>query len=37
VGVPTGYVIYSIAFCVLSFVIGAMIFKRFEASVVKKL
>ena len=36
-GVPSGYVIYSVAFCVLSFVVGAMIFKRFEATVVKKL
>ena len=37
VGIRPGYVIYSITFCLLSFLLGAMIFKRFEATVVKKL
>lgn len=31
------YVVYSVAFCLLSFVLGSMIFKRFEAIVVKEL
>lgn len=31
------YVIYSTVFCISSLIIGAMVFKRFEAEVVKKL
>jgi lipopolysaccharide transport system permease protein len=31
------YVIYSVAFCLFTFLIGAAIFKRFESEVVKKL
>lgn len=37
VGISDGYVLYSIAFCVLSFLLGTMVFKKFEATVVKKL
>jgi lipopolysaccharide transport system permease protein len=37
IGVDSGYVIYSVAWCVAAFLIGSMIFKRFEATVVKKL
>lgn len=38
-GLPMGrgFIVFSIACCVLSFLVGSMIFKRFEASVVKKL
>jgi lipopolysaccharide transport system permease protein len=36
-GIDGGHVLYSVAFCVLSFLLGSMIFKRFEAGVVKKL
>ena len=36
-GLAPGWVLYSVAFCVLSFLIGTMIFKRFEADVVKKI
>jgi ABC-2 type transport system permease protein len=35
--VSTSVVIYSVVFCALSLVIGAMVFKRYEAIVVKKL
>lgn len=31
------YITYSVAFCVLSFILGSMVFKRFEGSVIKKL
>jgi lipopolysaccharide transport system permease protein len=37
VHVSTSVVIYSVTFCVLSLLIGAMVFKRYEAMVVKKL
>ncbi len=37
VNIGPGYVAYSIGFCILSFLVGSMIFKRFEAAVVKKL
>jgi ABC-type polysaccharide/polyol phosphate export permease len=36
-GISAGFVAYSVAACVMSFVIGAMVFKRFESRVVKKL
>ncbi|HWM88824.1 MAG TPA: ABC transporter permease [Kofleriaceae bacterium] len=36
-GVGNGHVLYSVTFCLLSFLLGAMIFKRFEGSVIKKL
>jgi ABC-type polysaccharide/polyol phosphate export permease len=36
-GISDGYVIYSVAFCVLSLLIGSMVFKKFEGTVVKKL
>ena len=36
-GVEPEYVAYSVAFCVVSCFLGAMIFKRFEAGVVKKI
>jgi len=36
-GIDFSYVLYSVMFCWLSFFVGAMIFKRFEAGVVKKL
>lgn len=36
-GIPSGYVAYSVATCILSFLVGAMVFKRFEAKVVKRL
>jgi ABC-type polysaccharide/polyol phosphate export permease len=36
-GIEAPYVAYSIAFCLIAFVLGAMIFKRYEARVVKKL
>tara|TARA_B100001971_G_C18166323_1_gene524411 strand:- start:488 stop:1258 length:771 start_codon:yes stop_codon:yes gene_type:complete len=35
-GVDSLYVAYSIAFCLLSFLLGSMVFKRFEAGAVKK-
>lgn len=37
IGLGTGEVTYSVAFCLLSFFLGAMIFKKFEADVVKKI
>jgi len=36
-GISAGFVTYSVCACILSFLFGAMIFKRFEARVVKKL
>ena len=36
-GIGINYVVYSILFCVASLVLGAMIFKRFEAGAVKYL
>jgi ABC-type polysaccharide/polyol phosphate export permease len=36
-GVGTGHVVYSVVSCVLVFLLGSMVFKRFEATVVKKL
>jgi len=36
-GIDSMYVGYSIAFCIISFLLGCMIFKRYEAEVVKKL
>jgi ABC-2 type transport system permease protein len=36
-GIDSMYVVYSIAFCVSSFLLGCMVFKRYEAGVVKKL
>ena len=36
-GIDSMYVAYSIAFCVSSFLLGCMVFKRYEAEVVKKL
>lgn len=36
-GIEPGYVIYSVAFCLIALVLGAMVFKRHEALVVKKL
>ena len=36
-GVELNYVIYSVAFCVSSLLLGAMIFKRYEAETVKYL
>ena len=35
--VSPGQVAYSVIFCIGSFLIGSMIFKRFEARVVKKI
>jgi len=35
-GVETSWVAYSVAFCLGSLILGAMIFKRWEAGVVKK-
>ena len=35
--IGTGHIVYSVAFCLLSVVIGAMVFKRYEARVIKKL
>jgi lipopolysaccharide transport system permease protein len=37
IGIDSGYILYSVAFCVIAFLVGSMIFKRFEATVVKKL
>jgi ABC-type polysaccharide/polyol phosphate export permease len=36
-GIDLIYVTYSVAFCILSFLLGTMVFKRFEADVVKKI
>jgi ABC-2 type transport system permease protein len=36
-GIDARHVAYSVAFCGLSFLIGAMVFKRYEAEVIKKL
>ena len=35
--IATGDIAYSVTFCVVSFIVGAMIFKRFETEVVKHL
>lgn len=36
-GLQAGHVTYSVAFCLVSFVVGTMVFKRYEAGVVKKI
>lgn len=36
-GIDGIYVAYSVGFCLLSFVLGTLVFKRFEGSVIKKL
>lgn len=35
-GIDMVYVVYSVVFCLLSFLLGSMVFKRYEAEVVKK-
>ena len=37
IGLGAGEVTYSVLFCLLSFVLGTMIFKKYEADVVKKI
>jgi homopolymeric O-antigen transport system permease protein len=36
-GIDTFHVVYAVSYCVIAFIGGAMIFKRFESEVVKKL
>ena len=35
--IPSGYVVYSIAVCLAVFLLGTMVFQRYESRVVKKL